>query len=50
MDRTIDLNEFMEQLDDVQTLALNIAKEHLGSSFDITKSNAFIDYLKSKKN
>lgn len=49
MDRTIDLNAFMEQLNDTQILALNIAKEHLGSSFDITKSNAFIDYLKSKK-
>ncbi len=48
MDRTIDLNEFMQQLDDIQILALNIAKEHLGSSFDITKSNAFIDYLKLK--
>jgi hypothetical protein len=44
-----DIQEFLEQLDDVQKLALNIAKDHLGTSFDISKSNAFVDYMKSKK-
>jgi hypothetical protein len=49
MDNTIELAQFIEQLDDIQKLAFHIAKDHLGSSFDITRSNAFIDYLKNKK-
>lgn len=44
-----DIQEFLEQLDDIQKIAFDIAKDHLGSSFDISKSNAFIDYIKSKK-
>jgi len=43
-----DSSDFLEQLTDIQKIAYNIAKEHLGSSFDIVKSNGFIDYLKSK--
>lgn len=43
------VKEFLEQLDDSQKKALEIAQDHLESSFDITKCNAFKDYLNSKK-
>ncbi len=44
--------EYMDQLSDVERKACAIAKDHLGSSFNIVKSNGFNDWLKerSKKN
>ena len=44
--------EYMDQLSDVERKACAIAKDHLGSSFNIVKSNGFNDWIKerSKKN
>lgn len=49
MDNSIEVSQFLEQLDDIQKLALDIASNHLGTSFDITKCNAFKDFQNSKK-
>ena len=34
--------EYIETLTDLEKLAMEIAKQHLGSSFDISKSNGFL--------
>ena len=49
MDYTTQVNSFLKELDDKQKQALEIAKNHLGTSFDITKCNAFKDYLSQQK-
>lgn len=49
MDSSSQTEAFIQQLDEKQLLALNIAKDHLGSSFDITKCNGFKDYISSQK-
>ena len=41
--------EYMDQLSDVERKACAIAKDHLGSSFNIVKSNGFNDWLKEKE-
>jgi hypothetical protein len=40
--------EYMEQLSDVERKACAIAKDHLGSSFNIVKSNGFNDWIKER--
>ena len=40
--------EYMDQLSDVERKACAIAKDHLGSSFNIVKSNGFNDWLKER--
>ena len=35
---------YLNDLDDVQIKAIQIAKSHLGTSFDILKSNGFKDW------
>jgi len=42
--------EYMEQLSDVERKACAIAKDHLGSSFNIVKSNGFNDWIKERAN
>ena len=42
--------EYLNQLNDMQKQVYNIAKQHLGSSFHILKSNGFIEWNKQKKN
>lgn len=42
--------EYMDQLSDVERKACAIAKDHLGSSFNIVKSNGFNDWLKERSN
>lgn len=37
---------YMKQLDEQQQLVLKIAMEHLGSSFDISKSVGFVEWNK----
>jgi hypothetical protein len=55
--RNIDLMEcemqqqivrYVKSLDEIHKKALLIAKEHLGSSFDMVKSNGFIAWLHSQ--
>ena len=44
-----DLIQYFNQLDPIEKKAYKIAKEHLGSSFNIVKSNGFCDWLKEQK-
>jgi len=41
--------EYLEQLTPIQIKAYTIAMEHLGSSFNLVKSNGYVDWLKDKK-
>lgn len=41
--------EYLRQLEPRQQRAYLIAKEHLGSSFNILKSNGYADWLKLRK-
>jgi hypothetical protein len=40
------VQEYIKTLTEMERITLEIAKKHLGSSFDITKSNGFKDFLK----
>ena len=40
--------KYLKQLDDKQQIAYFIAKEHLGTSFDIVKSIGYIEWKKNK--
>jgi hypothetical protein len=40
--------EYIAQLSQIEKKACFIAKNHLGSSFNIVKSNGYNDWLKSK--
>lgn len=39
---------YLSQLDEFQQIGYNIALNHLGSSFDIYRSNGFKEWKKSK--
>ena len=41
--------EYLSQLNPIEKKAYKIAKEHLGSSFNIVKSNGYCDWLKEHK-
>lgn len=41
------LEIYMAQLTDIEKKALLIAQEHLGSSFNILKSNGYLNWLKT---
>lgn len=43
------INEYLSQLTDIEKQAYQIAKEHLGSSFNILKSIGFLEW-KEKNN
>lgn len=36
--------KYLESLTDVEKIAMEIARQHLGSSFDISKSIGFLKY------
>jgi hypothetical protein len=40
--------QYLQQLNDIERKAYKIAKMHLGSSFNIVKSNGYNDWKKSK--
>jgi hypothetical protein len=40
--------QYLAQLDDIQRKAYEIAKSHLGTSFNIRRSNGFIEWLKKQ--
>ena len=40
--------EYLSQLNPIEKKAYKIAKEHLGSSFNIVKSNGYCDWLRGK--
>jgi hypothetical protein len=41
------ITKYLNQLDDKQQIAYLIAKQHLGTSFDIVKSIGYITWLKN---
>lgn len=43
------VTEYMDQLTDIERKACAIAKDHLGSSFNIVKSNGFNDWAKERQ-
>jgi competence protein ComGC len=40
---------YLQQMDEKQKKAYLIAKEHLGTSFNILKSNGYKEWIKNKK-
>jgi hypothetical protein len=52
MDSTPETNpsiqQYLVQLDDIQKKAHDIAKHHLGTSYNIAKSNGYMDWLKQQ--
>jgi len=44
-----DIDVYLTTLNEQQVKAYNIAKRHLGTSFDITRSNGYKEWLKTKK-
>jgi hypothetical protein len=40
---------YLKQLDKIERQAYLIGKNHLGSSFNVVKSNGFIDWKKNNK-
>jgi hypothetical protein len=43
------LNKYLTSLNEIEKIALKIAKEDLGSSFNIEKSIGFLNWLKKNK-
>lgn len=43
-----EINEYLEQLDLKEKMVYKIAIEHLGTSFNILRSNGFSEWKKSK--
>lgn len=39
------MEEYKKSLTEIQKLALEIAEKHLGSSFDLSKSNGYLSYV-----
>ena len=42
------VDQYLAQLDDMQRKAYEIAKSHLGTSFNIKRSNGFIEWQKKQ--
>jgi ribosome biogenesis GTPase A len=49
VDKVDKVEQYIAQLDDVQHKAMEIAKSHLGTSFNIKRSNGFIEWMKKQK-
>ena len=43
------IQQYLESLTDVEKKACKIAREHLLTSFNILKSNGFVEWLKEKQ-
>lgn len=43
------IQKYLDSLTDIEKQAYEIAKEHLGSSFNITKSIGFLKWIKKNK-
>jgi len=44
-----DIQQYLSELSEIHKDAVKIAEDHLGSSFDIIKSNGFKEWLSRKK-
>ena len=42
------IQQYLAQLDDIQNKAHDIAKQHVGTSYNIAKSNGYMDWLKQQ--
>jgi hypothetical protein len=40
---------FMDSLDEKERMAYHIAKSHLGTMFSLDKSNAYLEWIKTKE-
>lgn len=43
------ITDYLDQLDPIEVRAYGIAKQHLKTSFNVVKSNGYIDWLKNKE-
>jgi len=43
------INKYLNSLNKIEKVAFNIAKEDLGTSFDIEKSIGFLNWIKKNK-
>ena len=50
IDSQKEIYEYLEHLDVKEKIAYQIAFEHLGSSFNILKSNGYVEWVQDKKN
>ena len=41
--------DYLKQMNNIERLAYKIGKQHLGSSFNVLKSNGYKNWLKQKK-
>lgn len=49
LEKQTEVYKYLIQMNDYQKKAYLIAKDHLGTSFNILKSNGFIEWKKSAK-
>ena len=49
MEYTKDEKHYIDRMDDKERIAFEIAKDHLGSSFDLSKSIGFKKFADKKK-
>jgi hypothetical protein len=42
------IDEYLRSLDEMELIAYNIAKSHLGSLFSVEKSNHYLEWLKGR--
>jgi hypothetical protein len=49
MDQQVQLQVYYEQLTPFEQRTCDIARDHLGSSFDLARSNGFLRWLSKKR-
>jgi hypothetical protein len=42
------IDEYLRSLDEMELIAYNIAKSHLGSLFSVEKSNHYLEWFKGR--
>jgi hypothetical protein len=42
------IDEYLRSLDEMELIAYNIAKSHLGTLFSVEKSNHYLEWLKGR--
>jgi len=47
MDKQDSIDKYIKSMDEQKKKAYQIAKDHLGTSFDITRSNGYNEYIRS---
>jgi hypothetical protein len=49
-DKQKEIFEYLSEMDEIHKKAYSIAFDHLGSSFDVLRSNGYKEWKNSKKN